>query len=103
MLLMRALYRTVGAIAVSLPLAVAGSAIANAGSDNGMTTEHHHHKHHHLQAFKFDIDQDILQTAKQSNSNGPFVVSGNDNKVVTKQENEALQSATQSPFQFGHH
>jgi hypothetical protein len=92
---MRALSRTVAAIAVSLPLVVAGSAIANASSD-GSSTGHHHKKHH--KAAKFDVDQDIWQTTNQSNSNGPTNVSGNDNKFVTEQENEALQSATQNAF-----
>lgn len=108
MLLMRALYRTVAAISVALPLVVAGSSIANASTGNDKPSKPHHKMHHkmhkmHHKSFKFDVDQDISQTADQSNSNGPFVVSGNDNQVVTEQENEALQSATQSPFQFGHH
>lgn len=93
---MRALYRTVAAIALGFPLVLAGSAVANADtpSDSGMS--HHHKARHHK--FKIDVDQDIKQTLHQRNSTDPFVVSGNNNKVVIKQENEGLQSTTQNAF-----
>lgn len=87
--LMRALSRTTAAIALALPLVVAGSAMANAAVSHQKA---HHHK------VKIDIDQDIAQAAHQDNSNGPTNVSGNNNKFVTEQENEALQSATQNAF-----
>lgn len=98
--LMRALYRTAAAIAVSLPLVVAGSAIANAStngsdSDSSMSTGHHHKKHHKA---KFDVDQDILQAAKQKNSSGLTNVSGDENKVTNSQENESMQSGTANAF-----
>jgi hypothetical protein len=88
--LMRALHRTVAAITLALPLVVAGSAMANAG------TPASHHKEHHK--VKIDVDQAISQSATQSNSNGPTNVSGNHNSVTTEQENEALQSATENAF-----
>jgi hypothetical protein len=88
---MRALQRTVAAITLALPLVVAGSAMANAG-----TPASHHKEHHHK--VKIDVDQAISQSATQSNSNGPTIVSGNHNSVTTEQENEALQSATENAF-----
>lgn len=91
---MRALYRTAAAIALGLPLVLAGSAMANASTDSQPKSHHHHHH----KFTKFDIDQDVLQKANQSNSNGPTNVSGNGNKFLTEQENEALQSATENAF-----
>lgn len=90
---MRALSRTVAAIALGLPLMVAGSAMANASMPMS-----HHKPHHHKIKIDLDVDQDLLQAAHQSNATGPVNTSGNNNKFVTSQENEALQSATQNAF-----
>lgn len=93
---MRALYRTAAAIAVSLPLVVAGSAIANASTDGSMS---HHHKHHHkVVKVDFDVDQNIWQVARQSNTVGDVKVSGKNNTVIIEQSNKAPQSATQDAF-----
>lgn len=109
---MRALYRTVAAIAVALPLVVAGSSIANAGTDNGdgkpskpchkSCHKPHHKMHHkmHLKAVKLNVDQDFKQLAHQRNSigrTGPVSIVGNNNSLNT-QSNSAPQTGQQSAF-----
>lgn len=103
---MRALYRTVAAIAVALPLVVAGSSIANAGTGNGgdkdpkpchKSCHKPHHKMHH-KAFRINVDQDFKQVASQHNSiKGPVAVYGNNN-TVNPQSNTASPSVPQSAF-----
>lgn len=98
MALMRALYRTIAAISVALPLAVAGSSIANAGTDNGKPPKPHHKHHKHHKGFKIDVDQDLNQLADQENSiKGKTIVLGKNNNVNT-QSNSATQSGTQDAF-----
>jgi hypothetical protein len=98
---MRALYRTVAAIALGLPLVLAGSAMANAATPDAMSShsdkDKERHHHHHFK-FKIDLDQDLKQSADQKNHFGPVLVSGNHNKFVTEQENESMQSGSQDPF-----
>lgn len=85
---MRAMYRTVTAVALGLPLLVAGPAVASA-STLGTCCSREHHK------VDVDVDQDNSQTANQNNNNGPTKVRGDHNNVVNVQENESAQSSTQ--------
>lgn len=85
---MRAMYRTITAVALGLPLLVAGPAMASA-SPHGPCDSREHHKAN-------DVDQNISQNSNQNNSNGPTTVSGKNNIVITVQKNESTQSATQN-------
>lgn len=86
---MRAMYRTITAVALGLPLLLVGPAMANASGYGACDSKEHHKAN-------VDIDQNISQTANQNNSNGPTTVSGKDSKAVNVQENESGQSATQT-------
>jgi hypothetical protein len=81
---MRTVHRVIAATALGLPLLFAGSGMALAGGGGGW--------HHHKEECK--VWQNIDQKQHQNNHIDPVSVSGNDNYVPVKPENEAGQSAT---------
>jgi hypothetical protein len=93
---MRATYRAVAAVALGLPLLLAGPTMANAASHDPGDNQSSHHKKQKDPAF--DFDQEIVQAPEQSNSTGSTEVNGDNNKVVNDLENSAPQSATETAF-----
>lgn len=92
---MRALHRTVAAVALGLPLMLAGSAMANAS-----TMDHHRPDHprvHHLN-IRIHVDPEGTQSAHEKNTTRPVVVSGSHNTVTIEQANETNQSLSQDTF-----
>jgi uncharacterized protein YgbK (DUF1537 family) len=91
---MRALHRTVAAVALGLPLMLAGSAMANASA---MDHRPDHHRMHHLN-IRIHVDPEGSQSAREKNTTRPVIVSGSHNTVTIEQANETNQSLSQDAF-----